>query len=463
MPAHTAYTGLRHPSATPTQDRGGIDTGGRNRIRVMAFLRKRASGSYSLSFKWKGKSYIKALGTDDEQVANQIKQDAEEQLARIRRGESALASKLLTDGHSIVDVLFGSEEIGHLIASPADDNPLTLSELKAAFIDNLTATDRTPGHVEGTQVHLDHFIRVLGDVRVMSLTDAEMTAFQKKRAKEKTPSKRLVSQGTIRADFKSLRSAVNWAMSRKPPLLTECPFTIPKITDTTVRPFLPTEEMERLIESTPEDERGDLLARWLLDLDEINEFIEMTCDKMPEMLLPMQLICSTGMRRIQLVRLKPSDYVKGRLTITSRKGAREKGLSEISLTIELRDSVAKALREHVKGLPKRCKTMFPIFEDFQYTRGNERWKGKSKRTVEQRRGDKADRLFEKLVKGTDFERLDGYHALRHSFISILVAQGKTWDQIAAFVGHLDQKTTQRYIHFMPKDKRETANSIPLEF
>ena len=63
------------------------------------------------------------------------------------------------------------------------------------------------------------------------------------------------------------------------------------------------------------------------------------------------------------------------------------------------------------------------------------------------------------MKGTDFERLDGHHALRHSFISILVAQGKTWDQIASFVGHLDQRTTQRYIHFMPKDKRETANSI----
>jgi hypothetical protein len=98
--------------------------------------------------------------------------------------------------------------------------------------------------------------------------------------------------------------------------------------------------------------------------------------------------------------------------------------------------VAKALEKHIKSLPKRSKIMFPIFDDFDYTRGNERWKGKSKRTVEQRRGDKADRLFEKLVKGTDFERLDGYHALRHSFISILVAQGKTWDQIAAFVGHL---------------------------
>lgn len=40
--------------------------GGRDRITDRAFLRKRASGNYSLVFKWKRKSYIKALGTEDE-------------------------------------------------------------------------------------------------------------------------------------------------------------------------------------------------------------------------------------------------------------------------------------------------------------------------------------------------------------------------------------------------------------
>jgi len=155
----------------------------------MAFLRKRASGNYALAWKWKGKSYVKGLGTKDLAEAEQTRQDAVDQLVRIRNGDSALASKLLADGHSIVDVLFGSEEIGHLIASPTDDNPLTLSQLKEAFIDNLKATSRTPGHVEGTRVHLDHFIRVLGDVRVMSLTDADMTTFQNKRGKETTANK----------------------------------------------------------------------------------------------------------------------------------------------------------------------------------------------------------------------------------------------------------------------------------
>jgi len=169
------------------------------------------------------------------------------------------------------------------------------------------------------------------------------------------------------------------------------------------------------------------------------------------------------MRRIQLVRLKPTDYVKGTLTITSKKGARERGLTEVQLTVELKDSVAKALEQHVKKLPKGSKILFPIFDDMNYSGLNARWKGNGKRTLEQRRCDKADRLFEKLVEGTDFERLDGYHALRHSFISILVAQGKTWDQIAAFVGHLDQRTTRRYIYFMPKDKRATVESIPYDF
>jgi hypothetical protein len=96
----------------------------------MAFLRRRANGMYSLSFWWKGKSYIKALGTDNEAEAKQIKKDADDQLDRIRKGRSALAAKLLADGHSIVDVLFGSDKIAHLVEQKtADDNPHTLSEL----------------------------------------------------------------------------------------------------------------------------------------------------------------------------------------------------------------------------------------------------------------------------------------------------------------------------------------------
>jgi len=55
------------------------------------------------------------------------------------------------------------------------------------------------------------------------------------------------------------------------------------------------------------------------DLKEVNSFVELVGKKMPEMLLPIKLVSSTGMRRVQLLRLKPGDYINGRLMITSKK------------------------------------------------------------------------------------------------------------------------------------------------
>jgi hypothetical protein len=188
--------------------------------------------------------------------------------------------------------------------------------------------------------------------------------------------------------------------------------------------------------------RGDLLARWLLEpWMRSTQFIEMVGqedagDAAPHATRVLHGHAAHPVGAVEAERLR-----EGAADDHEQEGSEGEG----AVGDQADHRVAGFGGEGVgastsKSLPKRSKIMFPIFDDFDYTRGNERWKGKSKRTVEQRRGDKADRLFEKLVKGTDFERLDGYHALRHSFISILVAQGKTWDQIAGFVGHLDQKT-----------------------
>jgi hypothetical protein len=46
------------------------------------------------------------------------------------------------------------------------------------------------------------------------------------------------------------------------------------------------------------------------------------------------------------------------------------------------------------------------------------------------------------------------------------ASGNTGEDLGSdrsVVGHLDPKTTRRHIHFMPKDKRATVESIPCEF
>ena len=76
----------------------------------------------------------------------------------------------------------------------------------------------------------------------------------KSQMKEESVTSRFVSQGTIRSAFKSLRSEVNWTLNRKPPRLAECRFMISKITATTLKPFLPTEEIKRLFGSMGENE-----------------------------------------------------------------------------------------------------------------------------------------------------------------------------------------------------------------
>ena len=51
-------------------------------VHQMGFIRKRSNGSLAFVFMWKGKRHTKNLGTASEAEANQIKQDAEDQLDR---------------------------------------------------------------------------------------------------------------------------------------------------------------------------------------------------------------------------------------------------------------------------------------------------------------------------------------------------------------------------------------------
>jgi hypothetical protein len=59
----------------------------------MGYVRKRANGQLAFVFSWKGTKHTKGLGTTDEGEAEAIRKEANEQLDRIRRGESALASQ----------------------------------------------------------------------------------------------------------------------------------------------------------------------------------------------------------------------------------------------------------------------------------------------------------------------------------------------------------------------------------
>ena len=67
--------------------------------------------------------------------------------------------------------------------------------------------------------------------------------------------------------------------------------------------------------------------------------------------------------------------------------------------------------------------------------------------------------FRKLVRGTKWDVLKGWHVLRHSFISICAAAGVDQRVLQGWVGHLSAATHKRYTHLIPSREREIIGSV----
>jgi integrase len=72
-----------------------------------------------------------------------------------------------------------------------------------------------------------------------------------------------------------------------------------------------------------------------------------------------------------------------------------------------------------------------------------------------------DRMFQRLVSGTEFDGLT-FYCLRHSFISLILAKAVPASQVALWAGHLDTKlTTTTYSHFLPDESVQQMEAIKL--
>ena len=458
----------------------------------MAYLRRRSGGRFSLLIYWKGKKHQKGLCTTDSTDAAQIKLDVEEQLRRIRNGEASKATQLLDEGFSIVDVLFGCPEIDKRLTSDPEANPLTLRELSDAYLEYQLPTVG-PDERYNSTARFKKLCEFFGDDRrVMTITESALTAYHVHRRDEG------LNGTSVRKEFGSLKAAITWAVRNK--RLPVSPISDwPQIKVRRLKRFEWKSDIDRMIAAQSfesDDERRaylkEMSARMVLTASDMRDLIDLARREQPVLVVPLMSVCATGMRRKEMVQLRKEDFdpQRGTLMISSRKQSRTEDVT--TRTVVLPRHVADAVKDHFERLPARERMLFPVFSQIDRSYNN-RWVeyefdaqgqprlGRDHRKVVKRNGrgdpvlrrrttpgergitERARRLLNQLIRETEFELMGGWHCLRHSFISILVAQGKTWDQIAAFVGHLDQRTTQRYIHFMPKDKRDTANSIPFEF
>ena len=75
------------------------------------------------------------------------------------------------------------------------------------------------------------------------------------------------------------------------------------------------------------------------------------------------------------------------------------------------------------------------------------------------RSGRLEREFSASLTGSRFKVLPGWHALRHSFASILASKGIDQRIINKFMGHLDEKTVDRYRHLYRETGRDAVEAL----
>jgi integrase len=73
--------------------------------------------------------------------------------------------------------------------------------------------------------------------------------------------------------------------------------------------------------------------------------------------------------------------------------------------------------------------------------------------------DEAHDHFKRVVRGSKWEVLRGYHVFRHSFISLCASQGVDQRLIDEWVGHQTEEQRRRYRHLLPSTQQQAIARV----
>lgn len=160
----------------------------------------------------------------------------------------------------------------------------------------------------------------------------------------------------------------------------------------------------------------------VLSLDEVERMITATANIKHRAMLT--IMYSAGLRRMELLQLKPSDIDSERMIIKVKQGKGKKDRFTLLSTKAL-----ELLRLHYRL--NRPKTY--LFEP----------NGRAGMEVSEKT---IDQIVKQSAKRAKISKIISCHTLRHSFATHLLEKGVNIKIIQEFLGHTSIKTTSRYLH-----------------
>jgi integrase len=236
------------------------------------------------------------------------------------------------------------------------------------------------------------------------------------------------------------------------------------------------DEIERRVKAGADAELWDALY---LRKEEIKQLLDhVKAAATAPWLYPMVATAAyTGARRSELLRMEVADvdFEAGTLLVREKKRSRKQRTTR---RVSLAPPLAAALKDWLAARPggthlfcqagvvarsrKRSKTTGHKGAKSRSSTLKARLSAVHKRGEEPAAPvtrDEAHDHLKRTLAGSRWQVLKGFHALRHSFISVLASEGTDQRIIDDFVGHSSEEQRRRYRHLVPDVKQKAIAGV----
>jgi len=246
------------------------------------------------------------------------------------------------------------------------------------------------------------FQRLVGDLKLRSITAYHIELFKSSRLKEVAPA-------TVARDFRHLKAALRraclWKMVESSPFVGVRNVRVPEAPPQ----FLTPEECERLLQMIPS----------------------------PQVKLPVIFAVSTGLRIGEVTNLRWTDvdHERRQIHLTNRDGFTTKNRRSRVVPMN------KTAMDVLARLPRRGDYVFLGERGGKLNSG---W---------------LSRQFKKYARAAGLSERIHFHSLRHTFASLLVQSNVPIFNVKELLGHSNIATTLVYARSAPEQLKESARSI----
>jgi integrase len=438
----------------------------------MASLQKKGESFYC-QFMYHGKRHTFTVGAVSEEEAENKARQVDYLLMRLKQ-----RLIVLPDGVDIVTFVEHDGKPPSVASIPITRQSITLGDARDRYLQTLSGGAIEENSLSTIRMHLRHFVGTLGaGLTLEELTQPDLQRHISARARKKYRGKPL-SPITLKKEMASLRAMWNWSIHAG---LIRSHFpsrglVYPKHDEKP--PFQTRAEIERKIAGLSEAEQQELWDALFLTLPEIDEMLEYVRQAaFHGWIYPMIAFAAhTGARRSEILRVRVHDvdFPGNAVLIREKKRARGKRtIRRVPLSPRLKGILQQWMKEHPGGQFLFCHAAEVFRSKKRSKTTGHQWRDRSSSlkgrmaTVKRRERpprsaltrDEAHDHFQRVLSGSKWEVLRGWHVLRHSFVSNAAAAGIDQRLIDSWVGHQTEEMRRRYRHLIPSVEQEAISRM----